>query len=65
MGAPRASAQKRKRMSASNVPIPRAPALEKRNGAPFMGEHSDEILTEDLALTADQLQQLRSTGVVS
>jgi len=44
------------RMSKSSVAIQRAP---------LMGEHSDEILTEDLALTADQLQQLRTTGVVS
>jgi formyl-CoA transferase len=44
------------RMSKSSVAIQRAP---------LMGEHSDEILTEDLALTADQLQQLRATGVVS
>ncbi len=44
------------RMSRSTVPI---------RTAPFMGEHSDEILTQDLALTPDQLQQLRTTGVVS
>jgi formyl-CoA transferase len=44
------------RMSNSHVPI---------RTAPLMGEHSDEVLTEDLALTPEQLQQLRTTGVVS
>ena len=44
------------RMSASHVPI---------RTAPLMGEHSDEILTEDLALTPDRLQQFRDSGVVS
>jgi len=44
------------RMSKSSVEIQRAP---------LMGEHSDEVLVEDLALTEDQLRQLRTTGVVS
>ena len=44
------------RMSSSQVPIKRAP---------LMGEHSDEILRHDLALTPEQLRQLRKSGVVS
>ena len=44
------------RMSASEVAI---------RTAPFMGEHSDEVLVDDLGLTADRLAELRRSGVVS
>ena len=44
------------RMSASHVPIQRAP---------LMGEHSDEILRHDLALPDDHLAKLREQGIVS
>ena len=43
-------------MSASYVPI--------RHG-PLMGEHSDEVLQEDLGITEDRLEELRGQGVVS
>jgi len=44
------------RLSASHVPI--------RHG-PFMGEHSDEVLRQDLDLDGERLAELRSHGVVS
>jgi formyl-CoA transferase len=44
------------RMSASSVPIQRAP---------LMGEHSDEVLAADLGLTPDRLTELHEAGVVS
>ncbi|MDH3644439.1 MAG: CoA transferase [Gammaproteobacteria bacterium] len=42
-------------LSASEVPIERAPLL---------GEHTDEVLTEDLGLDAAALAQLRSEGAL-
>jgi formyl-CoA transferase len=44
------------RMSKSDVPLRRAP---------LMGEHSNEILAEDLALSAGAIADLRDAGVVS
>ena len=44
------------RMSASEVPIERAP---------LMGEHSEEILASDLGLDATHLEELRTTGVIA
>ncbi len=44
------------RMSGSHVPL--------RHG-PLMGEHSDEVLEQDLGLDADRLAALREQGVVS
>ena len=44
------------RMSASYVPI--------RHG-PLMGEHSDEVLRDDLGIGNDRLEELRGRGVVS
>ena len=44
------------RMSKSDVPLRRAP---------LMGEHSNEILAEDLALSAGAIAELREAGVVS
>ena len=44
------------RLSKSEVPMERAP---------LMGEHSDEILTADLGLNADELVELRESGVLS
>lgn len=43
-------------MSASQVPIQRPP---------LFGEHSDEILAEDLGLTADRLAELHEAGIIS
>ena len=44
------------RMSQSAVQIERAP---------LMGEHSDEVLQEDLALSEERIAELRETGAVS
>jgi formyl-CoA transferase len=44
------------RMSASSVPIERAP---------FMGEHSDEVLRHDLEISGDRIAELRSAGILS
>jgi formyl-CoA transferase len=44
------------RLSASYVPI--------RHG-PYMGEHSDEVLREDLGLDDQRLEELRGKGAVS
>jgi formyl-CoA transferase len=44
------------RLSKSQVPLRRGP---------LMGEHSDEILQQDLELDADRLAALREAGVVS
>lgn len=44
------------RMSASYVPV---------HHGPLMGEHSDEVLQEDLGITDDRLEELRAQGVVS
>jgi crotonobetainyl-CoA:carnitine CoA-transferase CaiB-like acyl-CoA transferase len=44
------------RMSASSVPIERAP---------FMGEHSDEVLRHDLEMSGDRIAELRSAGILS
>ncbi len=44
------------RMSASYVPI--------RHG-PIMGEHSDEVLRDDLGISDDRLEELHGKGVVS
>ena len=44
------------RMSASTVPIERAP---------LMGEHSEEVLEADLGLSATRLEELRAAGVIS
>ena len=43
------------RMSESSVEIERAP---------YLGEHSDEVLSEDLALDQEMLVKLREVGVV-
>ena len=43
------------RMSGSSVPI---------NAAPLLGEHTDEVLAEDLALDAAALGQLREQGAI-
>jgi formyl-CoA transferase len=43
------------RMSASEVPMQRAPLL---------GEHSDEVLEQELALPASECQRLREAGVI-
>lgn len=32
---------------------------------PWLGEHTDEVLAEELGLTADALQQLRADGVIA
>ncbi|MCH8113368.1 MAG: CoA transferase [Proteobacteria bacterium] len=41
----------------------RTPA-EIRRGAPLLGEHTEEILTENLSLDADAIASLREAGVV-
>ena len=43
------------RMSASDVPIRRAPLL---------GEHTDEVLSETLNLESDAIASLKEAGVV-
>lgn len=43
------------RLSASDVPI---------RAAPLLGEHTEEILTENLSLDADAIASLREAGVV-
>ena len=43
------------RLSKSDVPVRRAPLL---------GEHSDEVLAADLALSAAQIEELRAAGAV-
>ena len=43
------------RMSASQVPI---------KAAPILGEHSAQVLAEDLALDQDSIAQLIEAGVV-
>jgi formyl-CoA transferase len=44
------------RMSKSSVEIERAP---------LMGEHSDEVLKDDLSLSEDQVVELREAGVIA
>ena len=43
------------RLSKSDVPLRRAPLL---------GEHSDEVLAADLALSAAEIAELRAAGAV-
>ena len=43
------------RMSESQVPI---------QAAPLLGEHTDEVLREELDLSGDQIQDLRQNGIV-
>ena len=43
------------RMSGSSVPIA---------AAPMLGEHSDEVLADDLGLDSDRLSELHSSGIV-
>lgn len=38
--------------------------VEYRNAPPLLGEHTDQILSEVLALTADEIQRLRTAGVL-
>ena len=43
------------RMSASRVPI---------QAAPLLGEHTDEVIREDLGLGDDEIESLRQAGAL-
>lgn len=48
------------------APVPRLDRtpLEVRSGAPRLGEHTDEVLSELLGLSPDEIEALRARGVI-
>jgi crotonobetainyl-CoA:carnitine CoA-transferase CaiB-like acyl-CoA transferase len=53
-----------------SIPYPRGPFacdalhIEPRGRAPRLGEHTHQILTQDLGMTADAIEALRASGAI-